>query len=232
MDGEYRVTVTRTSNAKHELYRTADFENFTLINNDIIPGSGAGESLQDHVVLGDGTFIAYQSRAAGTHVWTGADLEALVDQGLVVAENDCGVYYDESNSTIHIYTEDADYASSPCSFALSHFTTPDDDLLNDTQLANAINTVAQGFKTGDADIIYTGGTYYMFVDRTVDHPDYRITIYSSTDLTNWTWVQGFLDEDLHGGDIVLSPFGAGWIAMVEYSGPDNSGVGVWMVTEV
>lgn len=237
-DGQHRVMVMDLGADVKRLYKTADFETFTLIDGDWMSSvpQGGTNTFQGHVVLPDGTFVLYQNDGSetATAVWTGdsddIDNATITRQGRVLdGGGDCGVYYDPDADLVHIFTEDPDSPfGSVSSSKLLHWTTPGDSLLSATQLADAVNTGGT-WGTGDPCIIKQYGRYWMFTDYTTSHPAYWIALYTSTDLTTWTLVDDKFTEStgVRGGDFDIVAHGDHLIAMSEYTDANQFGVGVW-----
>lgn len=238
-DGQHRLIVLKP-NDHLELHKTADFETYTAVDEDWMPDvlpTGLW-TFQDHVVLADGTFVLYQNDGSNTAtaVWTGtgADIDAgtITRQGRVLSEGgDCGVFYEADAGLIHIFPEDPDSPVGTVSASkLTHWTTPDDDLLNATQRADAIET--SGWGTGDADFFESDGRYWMWCDYTEDHPTYWVALYRSADLDNWTLIDETFSESTgtRGGDFDTIADGDRFVIFSEYTGANESGVGQWDLT--
>lgn len=229
-DGEYRILVNQTQD-NHELWRTADFENYTQISADILTATGL--QFCDSVVLADGTFVVYLTDDTNMVVYSGSDLQNLSSVGTAVPEPDGGSYLEHVESgtdIVHLYTEDVDTPSgSVSSEKISHWTTPANDLTNATQQTDAIDTTDRDWKTGDPDIIKLGEWYYMFFDNTIGHPDYNIALASSRDLYNWTIIKSNITPQAAGGDLTVVKRGGHLEAMTEYDLNDAAGtiVGHW-----
>lgn len=236
-DGQHRVVIMVPSQSKRVLYKTADFDTFTVVLDDWVPSepSAGADTFQDAVVLGDGTFALYQNDGTEgtTAVWTGtaADIDAgtITKQGQVLStEGDCGAFYEASTDTVHIYSEDADTPfGSVSSTKLSHWTTPADDLTNATQQDDAIDT-GGSWGTGDPDVFEAFGCYWMLTDYTTSHPTYWVALYRSDDLYTWELVAERFTEHTgtNAGDFDVLDLGDYLIAMCEYTG-GNAGAGVW-----
>ena len=233
-DDEYRVIFKNDPFGIDEtqLWKTPDFSSWTKVANSI---AGDADMFADHIVLPDGTFVLYQSsgQAGNTSVWTGKDLTNLTKQGAPIPEPDGGVFYDEADETVHIYTEDSDNTTGLGSDKLSHWTTPDDDLLNATKQPDAVDVTDRPWHTGDPDIIEISGTYYMFTDNTTNHPYYRIAVLRSQNLYDWTLVQKNINPQRSGGDMVVTRYDGSFVGFTEYDNyaqDQNFGVGQWEVS--
>lgn len=235
-DGQYRMIFKNDPFGIDEtqLWKTSDFSTYTKVSNSI---AGNSDQFEDHIVLPDGTFVLYQSptQDGGTSVWTGTSLTNLTKLGTPIPEPDGGVFYDEANETIHIYTEDQDHTTGPGSDKLSHWTTPDDDLLNATQQRDAIDLTSVPWHTGDPDIIQMSGTYYMFTDQAINHPYYRIAVFRSDNLQDWTLFQKNINPQRSGGDMVVTRYNGSFVGFTEYDNyaeDQDFGVGQWQVSFV
>lgn len=216
---------------KTELWKTPDFSDWKKVSGSI---AGDADQFEDHIVLSDGTFVLYQSptQDGGTSIWTGKDLANIKRRGTVVPEPDGGVYYDREAGVVHIYTEDQDNTSGAGSDKLSHWTTPEGDLLEATQQEDAIDLTGRPWHTGDPDIIEISGTYYMLTDRTTDHPNYRIAVFRSDDLSKWTLLQGNINPDRSTGDMNLVRYDGAFVGFGEYDNyaeDQDPGIGQWDV---
>lgn len=240
-DGQHRV-MFQVTHSRHELHKTVDFKTFTQVDADWLPDEGVTgyDTFQSCVVLPDGTFVLYQNGGTEgtTDVWTGtaADIDAgtitRVGQ-LLAGEDDCGAFYEAATDLIHIYTEDYDNRyGSVSSSALSHYTTPADDLLNVTQHANAVDTNGD-FGTGDPCIFETFGCYWMLTDFTVSHPTYWTALYRSDDLYTWDLIDPKFSKStgVRAGDFEVLDMGDHLFATSEYTGEGggDKGVGVWRI---
>lgn len=229
-DGRYRVLVEDPDTDEHRLYSTESFDSLTLENDDLYPSldSGGGTSFQDNVVLPDGTFVLYRSLDdTGTTVFAGSSLSNVSKVGTVVSGfADCGVYYESGTDTIHVYTESDDKPSQPTSDILRHYTTPADDLTNETRESDALDLTDYQWSTGDPEVIEWGGTYYMFTDNTKNHPNYHIALCASDDLYNWSVVSENISPHRKGGDMSVTRVGNRLAGITEYSG-SLTGIGQW-----
>jgi len=233
-DGQYRVIFKNDPFGIDEtqLWKTPDFSNWTKVSNSI---AGDADQFEDHIVLPNGTFVLYQSptQNGGTSVWTGQELTNLTKQGTPIPEPDGGVFYDETTGTIHIYTEDQDNTTGAGSDKLSHWTTPDDDLLDATKQRDALDLTGKSWHTGDPDIIEVSGVYYMFTDNTTNHPNYRIAVLRSTNLYDWTLIQNSINPQRSGGDMTVTRYDGSFVGFTEYDNyadDRNFGVGQWEVS--
>ena len=233
-DGQYRVIFKNDPFGIDEtqLWKTPDFSSWTKVANSI---AGDADQFEDHIVLSDGTFVLYQSpnQNGGTSVWTGEELTNLTKQGTPIPEPDGGVFYDEATGTIHIYTEDQDNTTGAGSDKLSHWTTPDDDLLDATKQRDALDLTGKSWHTGDPDIIEISGVYYMFTDNTTNHPNYRIAVFRSTNLYDWTLVQNSINPQRSGGDMTVTRYDGSFVGFTEYDNYTDDrdfGVGQWEVS--
>lgn len=242
-DGLHRVLVMVNTEGVKKIYKTSDFDTFTLVNGDwmsSVPNNGSN-TFQAAVWRGE-TCLLYQNDASesATALWTGTasdiDSGTITKQGRVITEGDCGAFYDADTDTVHLFTEDGDTPfGSVSSTKLSHWTTPGDDLLNATQQADAIDT-GGSWGTGDPHVIEAFGCYWMFTDYTTQHPTYWIALYRSDDLTTWELIDAtFTSEDgTRGGDFDVIDVGDHLFALSEYtgSGGGDIGVGVWRLDKV
>lgn len=238
-DGQHRLLVN-VMGSHREMYKTADFETYTLVNPDWVgdmPVSG-NRTFQDYVVREDGTFLFYQNDGhygggeQSTSVWAGtaADVDAgtITRLGRVVDEGDCGAFYDAANGLVHIYTENPDTPyGTVSSTQLNHWTTPIDDLLNPTYVGVAVDMGDAG--TGDPDIFEYGGWFWLVCDYTVGHPQYWMSLYRSTDLTNWEQMAEKWSEPtgVRGGDFDAIVVDGEIVGFTEYTGPNILGIGRW-----
>lgn len=243
-DGQYRVLVHNYGNTNgddtKDLYKTSDFESFALISDDWLSSEPVLDNFQDHVVLSDGTIVLAQNDNDQNTItfWTAADGAAfesgnLTEVATPISEPDCGMVYERSTGTIHVYTEDTDNVVGVGSDKLSHFEVDENDLTTATQVADAIDVTNVPWHTGDPDLIRLGDYYYMFTDQTASHPDYRIAVYRSTDLDNWTLIQEAV-LNRPGGDLVVTRRDGVLEGFTEYDGDTGldgdglvSNVGQW-----
>ncbi len=233
-DDQYRVLFKNDPFGVDEtqLWKTADFSSWTQVSASI---AGDADQFEDHIVLPDGTFVLYQSPTpdGGTSVWTGTELTDLTKQGTPIPEPDGGVFYDRDTGTIHIYTEDQDHTTGPGADKLSHWTTPDDDLLDATKRRDAVDVREKPWHTGDPDIIEIEGTYYMFTDNTTNHPNYRIATLRSDNLYDWSIIQENSTPQRSGGDLTVTRHDGAFVGFTEYDNyadDGTPGVGRWEVS--
>jgi hypothetical protein len=218
-DDEYRVITHDSSTTP--LWRTPDFASFTQISSDIL----GDHDTSDGFLRDDGTYVIYCGGGGGTEVFSGSDLTSLSPLGTFLSgKNDAGVFYDSDADTVHIYTEDS---GSPSTNVIYHHTTPASSLLSATQQSDAIDTSNRDWKTGDPDLIELGGYYYMFIDRSKIHPQYRIALFRSPNLHDWELVDANITAGVNGGDMVVTRNGPRLEGLTEFAGPDTSAIGHW-----
>ena len=141
-------------------------------------------------------------------VWTGKDLTSLTKLGTVITDDtDPGVWYSFRDDLVHIYAEDGDFQSGVSSGKISHWTTPSNDLLNATEQSTAIDVTDRPYKLGDADLVRFRGRYWMFIDKTNDHPNYDTMVWVSDDLYNWEEYQESITSNFGTGDLSVVKVG-------------------------
>jgi hypothetical protein len=233
-DDEYRVVTGHVDNDNTRLHKTADFNTFEKIADDILPGASGTGQVAGIEFLKDGTVIFFESTDSGTNLWSGPRLTDLSNKGEVVPEPDGGTFYEADAGTIHYYPEDQDTASGVSSDKLSHWTIPDDDLTNATQQSDAFDASQYGFVTGDPEIVEIGDWYYCLTDNpTPSHSDYNIALAAGQTLDSFSLVTPTITRGALGGDITLARRGGYFEALVEYSG-GNSTIGhlrAWTVPQ-
>lgn len=232
-DGEYRVIVQNGTRDERRLYRTPNFQEFTLDNGDWLPEEEVGghHSFQDHVVLSDGTFALYQNDGeGGTAVWTGPSLDRVQERLTVAYEDDGGAFYDRERDRIHLYTEAREEQRRSSSDRLQHYAMPGDRPLSVVRHGTALDGLT--WSTGDVDLIRVDDHYFMFMDRGGSHPEYGVAVAWSADLHRWRILQSDVTPGVYGGDMVVARHGDHWHGMTEYSGPDHRGIGHWRIRAV
>lgn len=166
------------------------------------------------------------STDSATDLYTGPDLENLSRDGQFCTEPDGGTFYEEDTGTLHYYPEDADNASGVSSNKLSHWTASDDDLLNATQQADALDVTGQPWVTGDPEIIQMGDWYYLFTDNTTNHPNYNIALAVGKTLDSFTLIDANITPERLGGDLTIVPRNGYFEALTEYDN-GNANIGHW-----
>lgn len=210
-DGGERDTLIPDNGVKgQDLYRSEDLKTWTKVADDVkdqhgnIISTTLGTNFNWGRKVG-GTYYLYQSRSdTAMHLYTGKDLSKLTYRGQVLDESDAGGFYDEATQTWHMYYESGNI-SGPSGDALGHATSKDGihwTKSNKFALNLGPSGANTGWKTGDPDIIKVNDTYHMFIDNTINHPDYRIAWATSTDLTNWELKEHAITH-WPGGDAVV-----------------------------
>lgn len=222
-----------------DLYRSTDLRGWTKIADNVKDQNGTTISTEGGTNFNwgrkvNGTYYLYQSRQdTAMHLYTGTDLANLTYRGQVLDESDAGGFYDDTTNTWHMYYESGNI-SGPSGDALGHATSTDG--INWTKQPNlALNFGPSGdntgWKTGDPDIIKVNDTYHMFIDNTVNHPNYRIAWATSTDLYTWE-LQEHAITHWPGGDAVVRylPESDEFIMYQEYRGAGSGRKGIGYAT--
>lgn len=195
-----------------DLYQSTDLRNWTKIADDVQDQFGNQISTQGGTNFNwgrkvNGTYYLYQSRQdTSMYLYTGTDLANLTNHGQVLDESDGGGFYDDfgdndpNTGLWHMYYE-AGTVTGPSGDALGHATSVD-GFTWVKQPNLALDLGPTGWKTGDPDLIKVNDTYHMFIDNTVQHPNYRIAWATSTDLYNWT-LQEHAITSFPGGDATV-----------------------------
>jgi hypothetical protein len=229
-DGRDRLIIGDKDADNTTLY-AYDGDSYDELITDILPGvSGTGQ-VAGAEILEDGRVIVMESTDSATDIHVGDDFSSLSRLGEFCAEPDGGTFYDRDSATLHYYPEDQDNAVGVGSTVISHFTAPDDDLLNTTKLADVFGPSGFGWKTGDPTIIKLGSWYYMFLDRTDSHPQYHIGVAAGRTLDSFTLIDSNITPERLGGDLTVVRRGSYLEGWTEYSGDQNT-IGHWRLWPV
>lgn len=234
MDEEYPYTMSALDTdgpPAHYWWRSKDFENWEEIcvyDDHPTDEWGAGTNYQFGRVAPDGQFRIYSSfNDDVTTLWKGPDVCSLERVGEVHPNPDCGGFYEPSTDTWHLYYEaegEVPYDGGPTSNALGHSTSTN-GLDSWEDQGNVVDLSDFEEHTGDPEVIQVGETYFMFIDWSVDHPDYRQAVMTSPDLYDWE-LQGQVTFE-RGGDFTVRyiPDRGDFVALAEF-GP-GGGVSVF-----
>jgi len=234
MDDEYPYTMSALDvrgDPVHKWWQSEDFENWEQIcayDDHPTDAWGAGTNYQFGRVAPDGSFRIYSSfNDDVTTLWEGPDVCSLERVGEVYPNPDCGGFYEPDTDTWHLYYEaegEIPYEGGPTANALGHSTsTSGTDGWEDH--GNIVDLSDFDEHTGDPEVIQVGDTYFMFIDWTANHPDYRQAVMTSPDLYDWTLHDQVTYE--MGGDFTVRyiPDREEFVALAEF-GP-GGGVSVF-----
>jgi hypothetical protein len=233
MDEEYpyKMSALDTGPNIHYWWQSRDFENWEQIcqyDDHPTDSWGGGTNFQFGRVDKDGQFRIYSSfNDDVTTLWKGEDVCSLERIGEVHPNPDSGGFYEPETDTWHLYYEaegEVPYNGGPTSNALGHSTsTSGTDGWEDQ--GNVVDLSEMDEHTGDPEVIQVGDTYFMFIDFSINHPDYRQAVMTSPDLYDWTF-QGQVTHE-KGGDFTVRyiPDRGDFVALAEF-GP-GGGVSVF-----
>jgi len=235
MDEEYPYTLSTldvgASPTAHYWWRSRDFESWEEIcvyDEHPTDDWGAGTNYQFGRVAPDGTYRIYGSYNDDvTDLWTGPDVCSLERVGEVHPNPDCGGFYEPDTDTWHLYYEAEGripYDGGPTANALGHSTSTN-GLDGWEDQGKIVDLSDFDEHTGDPEVIQIGDTYFMFIDWTADHPDYRQAVMTSSDLYDWE-LHGQITFEM-GGDFTVRyiPDREDFLALAEFA-PDG-GVSVF-----
>jgi hypothetical protein len=234
MDDEYPYTMSALDtdgDPVHKWWRSKDFQEWEQIcayDDHPTDEWGAGTNYQWGQVAPDGQFRIYSSfNDDVTTLWEGPDVCNLERIGEVHPNPDSGGFYEPDTDTWHLYYEaegEVPYDGGPTSNALGHSTSTS-GLDNWEDRGNIVDLSEFDEHTGDPEVIQVGDTYFMFIDWSVDHPDYRQAVMTSSDLYDWELHGQVTFEE--GGDFTVRyiPDRSDFVALAEF-GP-NGGVSVF-----
>lgn len=236
MDREYPYTLSAldvgASPTAHYWWRSEEFQEWETVHvYDDHPTDdwGAGTNYQFGRVAPDGSFRIYSSfNDDVTTLWEGPDVSSLERVGEVHPDPDCGGFYEPDTGTWHLYYEtegEIPYEGGPTANALGHSTSPTGLGGDWADQGKIIDLSDVDEHTGDPEVIQVGETYFMFIDWTANHPDYRQAVLTSPDLHDWTFHGQVTDE--MGGDFTVRyiPDREEFVALAEF-GP-GGGVSVF-----
>ena len=234
MDDEYPYTMSALdvrNDPAHKWWRSKDFEEWEEIcvyDDHPTDSWGGGTNYQFGRVAPDGTYRIYGSYNDDvTDLWTGPDVCSLERVGEVHPNPDCGGFYEPDTNTWHLYYEaegEIPYEGGPTANALGHSTSISGTGDWENQ-GNIVDLSDFEEHTGDPEVIQVGDTYFMFIDWTADHPDYRQAVMTSSDLHEWE-LHGQVTFEM-GGDFTVRyiPDRGDFLALAEFA-PDG-GVSVF-----
>lgn len=230
----YLLAANDAANDTTPLYESSDLSSWTQISADITPSftDNAGSNLQDYVYV-DGTYYVYGSSSeTDINLFSGPSLDNLTNEGVVLSgKYDCGAFYEDG--TYYLFTEgDDEVSGEPCTNDIALFTSSNPDGPW-TQQPDPIDVNDRAWHTGGPDIEKFGGSYYMFMDRSITHPEYYLALAKSDDLLNWTIIDDCITA-YKGGDMEVLDDGSGFPlpAFTETTGNDESGIGRWELHEI
>jgi hypothetical protein len=228
MDREYPYTLSTldvgTDPVGHYWWRSRDFESWEQVcvyDDHPTDEWGAGTNYQFGRVAPDGSYRIYGSYNDDvTDLWTGPDICSLERVGEVHPNPDCGGFYEPDTGTWHLYYEtegEIPYEGGPTANALGHSTSPTGTGGDWEDHGKIVDLSDVPEHTGDPEVIQVGDTYFMFIDWTANHPDYRQAVMTSPDLHEWT-LQGQVTFEM-GGDFTVRyiPDRGEFVALAEFA---------------
>lgn len=185
--------------------------------------------INDKITLPDGRYVFLDTNddTLDTDLFVSdPDFSNIERLGQFCEWPDAGGILGPHGKRIHVYPEGEQYPDEPTSDYLRHYSAPVDDLLNVTDHGRAIDVSAFDWHTGDPEVTRLGGTYILFLDRAVSHPNYRIGYYWSDDLYNWHLGSDQITTQV-GGDISVLAEGGMLHGLTEFS--TGSNIGYWRI---
>lgn len=214
-----------------DLYKSKDAENWTAVERDVLP-AGGGTNFNWGRKGPDGRYYLYRTvRDSVTELWVGEKLTELENEGTVLEEPDTGGYYDPEADMWHIYYETYPAEGSPCGRGLGHAVS--EDGVRWEKKGVALDIRDKTWKTGDPDVVRIGDTYHMFIDYTApDHPQYKIAVATSSDLSSFSLQEEQPVTSWLGGDACVRyvPKQDRFVMYQEFFGEEHRGVG-WAVSQ-
>jgi hypothetical protein len=226
MDAEYPYKISGLQGFDgHVWWQSEDFENWEEVcayREHPTDSWGGGTNYQFGRFESDGSIRIYGSfNDDATSLWRGEDVCSLERQGEVHPNPDSGGFYEPETDTWHLYYEaegEIPYNGGPTSNALGHSTSSSGTNLDDWEdQGNIVDLSEMDEHTGDPEVIQVGDTYFMFIDFSINHPDYRQAVLTSEDLYDWTF-QGQASRE-RGGDFTVRyiPDRGDFVALAEFA---------------
>ena len=179
-----------------KLYESYDAVNWNFVKSIDVPD---GETPQDAFFNETGWLYVYTSDndlrtrlyIAPPDDWTNLQLYGLIRDGV----SDCGIWYDAETGYVYLYYQNGTGATTT---EVGLMVSPD----GKTNWTDYGTIITASWGIGDTHILKIDDTYYMFMDREIEHPYYYISVFVSKDLVNWTLIKEYVTER-EGGDATV-----------------------------
>ncbi|QZP37069.1 S8 family serine peptidase [Halobaculum magnesiiphilum] len=225
---KYTAVMRNSSDNTIEVWGSDNMTDWNPVNTgNIAPFKADGKrSLNDGIRV-DGTYYFVANNDSGSSTNTtivyGDSLDDLSETGTVFEDQDAGIFYDEDGDTFHAYAEESSGGNDDP--RIHHYTSP--DAFSWTEQGVPIDLNGFGWTGGDPDVVEIDGKYYMWLDRDIGFPNYRIIRLTSDDLYNWNHSTSKI-MNTPGGDaeVQFLPDENRYYLMTELTGSDNEDIGV------
>lgn len=203
-----------------DIWQANDLNNWTKTHDQAYTSAGFTD-----VILENGTYYGYTGNPAG-EFWSGSSVDTMSYTGTSqsLGGNEAN-FYVENGEWWAVSTE-GDWNSSPVSNKNTLWKSDGGQTGTWTLQGDLVSRAdTDPWGTGDPYLLKFDGTYYLFADKSDNHPEYYVGLWTSDTLAagtgNWTY-QGQVTETF-GGDprVVRLADESGWLMHNEYANPPN-----------